>query len=141
MLFGFSELYAEVGIKLKISYKVYKLIMEKLNILNLTSNNKEKMEDREYIGFMITTKENSKDIIVYKPKYYKNSRFINMDMELPYLKETDENNYLKHFLDNIENGIIIGLNKLEIEDERIKNVFENIRNEVIGNENYKYSEH
>jgi hypothetical protein len=114
--------------------------MEKLNTLNLISKDKSKIKDREYIGFIISTKEDSKDIIVYKPKYYKNSKFINIDMDLPYLNISDENNYVKYFLEYIEKGIIIGLNKLEIEDERIKHIFEDIRNEVVGNKNYKYIE-
>jgi hypothetical protein len=140
MRIGFTAIYPEVNIEFKISWKVFKLIMEKINALNLISNNKSKLKNREYIGFMISTKENCNDIITYKPKYYKNSKFINIDMDLPYLKETDENNYVKQFLDNLENGIIKGLKELEIEDKRIEKIFENIVNEVIGNENYKYTE-
>jgi lipoate-protein ligase B len=61
-------------------------------------------------------------------------------MYLPYLNESDEKTYVKHFLENIEYAIINGLKQLEIEDERIKHEFEKIKEEVIGNGNYKYNE-
>jgi hypothetical protein len=132
MLINISALYAEVNINFKISHKVLKLIMEKLNGLNLSSNNKKKTRDREYIGFIISTKENCNEHVIYKPKYYRNSKFITIDMYLPYLNESDEKTYVKHFLENIEYAIINGLKQLEIEDERIKYEFEKIKEEVIG---------
>jgi hypothetical protein len=58
---------------------------------------------------------------------------------MPFI-QYNENNYVEIFLDNLEIAIIKGLNKLFIENDKIKNIFEEVKNEVIGNSNYEYIE-
>jgi hypothetical protein len=140
LLVNISRLFSEENVGFKISHKIDKLIMEKLTTLNLSPDKKRKIKNKEYIGFLITTGKNCTEIIVNEPFYPRKSKFVDIGIVLPYLNETNQNNYIKYYLDNIESGIINGLKKIDIEDERIKNVFQDIKTEVIGNENYKYIE-
>jgi hypothetical protein len=59
---------------------------------------------------------------------------------MPFI-QYNENNYVEMFLDNFEIAIVKGLNKLFIENNKIKKVFDEVKNEVIGNSNYEYIEH
>jgi hypothetical protein len=140
VLVNISGIYSEENTIFRISHKVDKLIMEKLTALNLSPNEKTKIKNREYIGFLITTGRNCNKITVNEPFYPRKSKFVDIGIVLPYFNETNENNYVKYYLDNIEIGIINGFKKIDIEDDRIINVFQNIKTEVIGNENYKYVE-
>jgi hypothetical protein len=139
LLVNISGIYSEENVSFRISHKIDKLIMEKLTALNLSPNEEAKIKNRENIGFLISTGKNCDEIIVNEPFFPRKSKFVDIGIVLPYLNEKN-NNYVKNYLDNIEIGIMNGLKKIDIEDERIINVFQEIKAEVIGNENYKYIE-
>jgi hypothetical protein len=139
MLINISKIFLEENINFKISYKVDKLIMEKLSELNLEPINKSITKKRDYIGFLISTTKNANEIIINDPQFRKRSKFIDISITLPFL-EYNKEDYLNKYLNNLEKAIIIGLSKLEIKDERIENIFNKIEEEIINNENYKYIE-
>jgi hypothetical protein len=139
MLINISGIYLEVGIKFKVSWKVDKLIMGKLSELDLQSTDKSKLKNREYIGFLITTTKDSHDIIINGPRFRRRSKFIDFSVTLPFLEYFTED-YLNKYLNSLEEALIMGFNKLEIKDKRINDVFKMVKEEITGNENYKYIE-
>jgi hypothetical protein len=142
LLISFSAIYTEVGISFKISHKILNLIREKLDLLNLETNDKKiqnKLKNRQYIGFLISTRISYKEINILEPNFLRKSKFVEIILNLPFI-QYNENNYVEIFLDNLEIAIIKGLNKLCIENNNIKEIFTEVKREVIGNDNYKYIE-
>ena len=138
MIINFSLIFPEPGIVFKVSWKVYKLLMQRLTALNiqveLHGNSK-----RDCIGFMISTRKENTEIKVWEPKLYRKSRFIHFDVMLPYLEITDENEYLSIHLDQLKEACKTGFSQLGVtEYDLIESEFANVKKEVIGNTEYRY---
>ena len=95
-----SCIYLEKGISFKISHKVYKLVMDKLNENNLSLILPEEQSHKDVIGFIITTSTEIITVAIGVPKYPKNSRFIDVSIKLPLVNIVD-NDSLLCFVNNL----------------------------------------
>ena len=126
-----SCVYVEKGITFKISHKVYKLIMDKLNenILSLVLSKEQ--SHRDVIGFIITTSTEISTIAVGVPKYPKNSRFIDVNIKLP-LINIEDNDSLWLFVNNLKEAVTLSFDELKVEtNQSISNIFELIKKELL----------
>jgi putative tryptophan--tRNA ligase len=126
-----SCVYVEKGITFKISHKVYKLIMDKLNenILSLVLSKEQ--SHRDVIGFIITTSTKISTIAVGVPKYPKNSRFIDVNIKLP-LINIEDNDSLWLFVNNLKEAVTLSFDELKVEtNQSISDIFELIKEELL----------
>jgi len=138
MIINISSIFSEPEINFKVSWKVYKLLMQRLTALNvqveLPKNSK-----RDCIGFMLSTRKDNTEIKVWEPKLHRGSRFIHFDVMLPYLEITDENEYLSIHLDHLKEACKTGFSQLGVtEYDLIDSEFANVKKEVMGNSEYRY---
>ena len=126
-----SCIYLEKEIFFKISHKVYKLVMDKLNENNLSLVLSKEQSHRDVIGFIITTSTEINTIAVGVPKYPKNSRFIDVNIKLPLINIID-NDSLLLFVNNLKEAITFSFDKLKIgTNQSISNIFESIKEELL----------
>ena len=120
-----SCIYLEKGRSFKVSYKVYKLVMDKLNESNPSLDLSIEQSNKDVIGFIITTSTEINSIDVGVPKYPKNSRFIDVSIKLPLVNIVD-NDSLLLFVNNLS------FDKLKVVTNRsISNIFELIKEELL----------
>lgn len=126
-----SCIYLEKGRSFKVSYKVYKLVMDKLNESNPSLDLSIEQSNKDVIGFIITTSTEINSIDVGVPKYPKNSRFIDVSIKLPLVNIVD-NDSLLLFLNNLKEVITLIFDKLKVVTNRsISNIFELIKEELL----------
>ena len=126
-----SCIYLEKGRSFKVSYKVYKLVMDKLNESNPSLDLSIEQSNKDVIGFIITTSTEINSIDVGVPKYPKNSRFIDVSIKLPLVNIVD-NDSLLLFLNNLKEAITLSFDKLKVVTNRsISNIFELIKEELL----------
>ena len=126
-----SCIYLEKGISFKISHKVYKLVMDKLNENNLSLILPEEQSHKDVIGFIITTSTEIITVAISVPKYPKNSRFIDVSIKLPLVNIVD-NDSLLLFVNNLKEAITLSFDKLKVVTNRsISNIFELIKEELL----------
>ena len=126
-----SCIYLEKGRSFKVSYKVYKLVMDKLNESNPSLDLSIEQSNKDVIGFIITTSTEINSIDVGVPKYPKNSRFIDVIIKLPLVNIVD-NDSLLLFLNNLKEAITLSFDKLKVVTNRsISNIFELIKEELL----------
>ena len=126
-----SCIYLEKGRSFKVSYKVYKLVMDKLNESNPSLDLSIEQSNKDVIGFIITTSTEINSIDVGVPKYPKNSRFIDVSIKLPLVNIVD-NDSLLLFLNNLKEAITLRFDKLKVVTNRsISNIFELIKEELL----------
>ena len=125
-----SCIYLEEGISFKVSYKVYKLVMDRLNENNLSLVLPQEHTHRDVIGLIITTATGINTIEVSAPKYPKKSRFIDVSIKLPFINIIN-NDSLLLFVNNLKEAITQSFNKLEVSTQSpISNIFELIKEEL-----------
>lgn len=126
-----SCIYLEKGRSFKVSYKVYKLVMDKLNESNPSLDLSIEQSNKDVIGFIITTSTEINSIDVGVPKYPKNSRFIDVSIKLPLVNIVD-NDSLLLFVNNLKEAITLSFDKLKVVTNRsISNIFELIKEELL----------
>ena len=131
VLVNISCIYLEKGISFKISYKVYKLVMDRLNENNLSLVLSKDQFHRDAIGFIITTSTEINTISVGIPKYPKNSRFIDINIKLPLINIID-NDSLLLFVNNLKEAITLSFDELKVgTNQSTSNIFELIKEELL----------
>lgn len=131
VLVNISCIYLEKGISFKISYKVYKLVMDKLNENNPSLVLSKDQFHRDAIGFIITTSTEINTISVGIPKYPKNSRFIDINIKLPLINIID-NDSLLLFVNNLKEAITLSFDELKVEtNQSTSNIFELVKEELL----------
>jgi len=131
VLVNISCIYLEKGRSFKVSYKVYKLVMDKLNESNPSLDLSIEQSNKDVIGFIITTSTEINSIDVGVPKYPKNSRFIDVSIKLPLVNIVD-NDSLLLFVNNLKEAITLSFDKLKVVTNRsISNIFELIKEELL----------
>jgi hypothetical protein len=140
MIVNFSSVFTETGVSFKVSHKVYKLLMDNLTNLKLQAILPKNKSNRDGIGFLISTYCNSSEIKVFDPTFPNRSRFVDIQIELPFLDIKDRNEYLSVFLYNLEKACLLGFQKLGIEDQRIAKIFSIVKKDILNNSLYDYKE-
>ena len=131
VLVNISCIYLEKGISFKISYKVYKLVMDKLNENDPSLVLSKDQVHRDAIGFIITTSTEINTISVGIPKYPKNSRFIDINIKLPLINIID-NDSLLLFVNKLKEAIILSFDELKVgTNQSTSNIFELIKEELL----------
>ena len=131
VLVNISCIYLEKGISFKISYKVYKLVMDKLNENDPSLVLSKEQSHRDVIGFIITTSTEISTIAVGVPKYPKNSRFIDINIKLPLINIID-NDSLLLFVNNLKEAITLSFDELKVgTNQSTSNIFELIKEELL----------
>lgn len=131
VLVNISCIYLEKGISFKISYKVYKLVMDKLNENNPSLVLSKDQFHRDAIGFIITTSTEINTISVGIPKYPKNSRFIDINIKLPLINIID-NDSLLLFVNNLKEAITLSFDELKVgTNQSTSNIFELVKEELL----------
>jgi hypothetical protein len=114
--------------------------MDNLTNLKLQAILPKNKLNRDGIGFLISTCHNSSEIKVLEPIFPKRSRFVDIQVELPFLEIKDRKEYLSVFLSNLEKACLLGFRKLGIEDTRIEKIFSIAKEEVLNSNLYDYKE-
>ena len=131
VLVNISCIYLEKGISFKISYKVYKLVMDKLNENDPSLVLSKDQFHRDAIGFIITTSTEINTISVGIPKYPKNSRFIDINIKLTLINIID-NDSLLLFVNNLKKAITLSFDELKVgTNQSTSNIFELIKEELL----------
>lgn len=131
VLVNISCIYLEKGISFKISYKVYKLVMDKLNENDPSLVLSKDQFHRDAIGFIITTSTEINTISVGIPKYPKNSRFIDININLPLINIID-NDSLLLFVNNLKEAITLSFDELKVGiNQSTSNIFELVKEELL----------
>lgn len=131
VLVNISCIYLEKGISFKISYKVYKLVMDKLNENDPSLVLFKDQFHRDAIGFIITTSTEINTISVGIPKYPKNSRFIDININLPLINIID-NDSLLLFVNNLKEAITLSFDELKVgTNQSTSNIFELVKEELL----------
>src|SRR5476651_366358 len=100
---GFSE----PGVEFKVSHKVHKFIRESIIKDIMKPFALEARDPDVFIGFVITTRKNIKELEVRGPEYDKRNKFINYGLWLPYQKIDDAENYLNEYLKYFFDALVI----------------------------------
>ena len=131
VLVNISCIYLEKGISFKISYKVYKLVMDKLNENDPSLVLSKDQFHRDAIGFIITTSAEINTSSVGIPKYPKNSRFMDIHIKLPLINIID-NDSLLLFVNNLKEAITLSFDELKVgTNQSTSNIFELIKEELL----------
>ena len=130
----------EPGIHFNISYKVGQLVRQLMSNDIMTPFGLETKDPDIFLGLVIATSSSTSELEVRGPDYDKRNKFINYGLWLPYSKINESPDYLKEYLSNLFDALVLLFSKYNIPEMAIRGVQKKVEIEVLNNENYIYSE-
>ena len=140
MVLTIRSWFSEPGVEFKISHRVHNFIRERLVEDVMKPFGLETKDPDIFIGLVITTTKNIKELEVRGPEYDKRNKFINYGLWLPYNKIVSAENYLKEYLKYFFDALVTLFKKYNVPEESILKVRHKVEEEVLNNANYTYSE-
>jgi hypothetical protein len=139
MKFRFSAIFSQVGISFKISHKAVKLIWyeleEKVDLSDLFVK-----KYKDYTLVFIYSAREQNDFAVMEAIISKRYKVVEYVIKMPYREIQSDPKVYDVFLIYLEKGIREIFEKYEIEQKELHSIFQNVREKVIDNPEFRYIE-
>ncbi|MCD4782022.1 MAG: hypothetical protein K8S27_15970 [Candidatus Omnitrophica bacterium] len=131
-----SSLYLEQGCEFSISFKVRKLIRQKLEEHVMQPYHFDEKDKDLFLGLIISTNSTTKRVEVKGPDFDKRNKVINWGLWLPYELIVKNEEQLVPYINYLFDALVIVFEFYNIEEDVIRNIQKIVANEVIDNPKY-----
>jgi len=133
MILIINSLFVEPNITFNVSDNIMAKINETFEGALKPSKTFIKNYENFDIGFTISTKKEVEYLYIQGPLIDKKEKEIYFTIWMPYEKIYLSENYIEAYLDNLYEGIILGIKKYEIDTELINTKFLELKSEILDN--------